>query len=304
MFQTFQQYLQASRPSFLSITLVGYLIGYSINPSSSDWRLAIAGLAVALLAHAAGNMINDYHDSKNGSDAKNIDRIYPFTGGSRMIQNGIFSESDINRLALIMFSLSILLGITLVYLTTILLLAIGFLGIFLAWAYSAPPFKLMSRGLAGEISIALAWALVVIGATILNSYNDDSLIMASILIGLSYGLVVANILFVNQVPDIQADRSVGKHTLAASINPENIWIIYLCFYILANAILLIGYQLNILDISHLLPITISPLALYSTYLLKGLNHDEVSLKKVIILTIVIGHLYGAILFISNLLVYF
>jgi 1,4-dihydroxy-2-naphthoate octaprenyltransferase len=34
------------------------------------------------------NVVNDYYDHLNGTDAANVERIFPFTGGSRFIQNG------------------------------------------------------------------------------------------------------------------------------------------------------------------------------------------------------------------------
>mgnify|MGYP000172649063 CR=1 FL=1 len=196
MTNTLGQYLKATRPSFLSITLIAYFIGYSINPNIGYSTVGALGLIVALLAHAAGNVINDFHDSVNGSDVANIERIYPFTGGSRMIQDGVFTNQQIRRVAIVLFSLSILIGISVTYFSSISLIFVGMLGLFLAWAYSAPPFKLMSRGLIGELSITLSWTLVVIGAAILSESTQASHIglLTYIAIGLSYGFSVTNIL--------------------------------------------------------------------------------------------------------------
>ena len=55
------------------------------------WMRAAATLLLALLAHAGINVFNDYCDHLNGTDARNTQRIYPFTGGSRFIQNGVLS---------------------------------------------------------------------------------------------------------------------------------------------------------------------------------------------------------------------
>jgi 1,4-dihydroxy-2-naphthoate octaprenyltransferase len=48
---------------------------------------------LALLTHAAVNVINDVADHHNGTDAANTARLFPFTGGSRFIQNGVLSVS-------------------------------------------------------------------------------------------------------------------------------------------------------------------------------------------------------------------
>ena len=303
MTNTLGQYLKATRPSFLSITLIAYFIGYSINPNIGYSTVGFLGLIVALLAHAAGNVINDFHDSVNGSDVANIERIYPFTGGSRMIQDGVFTDQQIRDVAIALFCLSILLGISVAYTSSISLIFVGMLGIFLAWAYSAPPFKLMSRGLIGELSIALAWSLVVIGAAILSESPQvsHSGLPTYIAIGLSYGFSVTNILFVNQIPDITADLSAKKHTLAATIQTKHLWLYYLCFNLLTYSTLLAGHLFDLVNGTHLIALLVIPLHLYITYLLINFPHQKSTIKRAIILTIISTHIYGAILVISNVL---
>ena len=303
MTNTLGQYLKATRPSFLSITLIAYFIGYSINPNIGYSTVGFLGLIVALLAHAAGNVINDFHDSVNGSDVANIERIYPFTGGSRMIQDGVFTDQQIRHVAIALFCLSILLGISVAYTSSISLIFVGMLGIFLAWAYSAPPFKLMSRGLIGELSIALAWSLVVIGAAILSESPQvsHSGLPTYIAIGLSYGFSVTNILFVNQIPDITADLSAKKHTLAATIQAKHLWLYYLCFNLLAYSTLLAGHLFDLVNGTHLIALLVIPLHLYITHLLTNSSHNKSTIKRAIILTILSTHIYGAILVISNVL---
>ena len=303
MTNTLGQYLKATRPSFLSITLIAYFIGYSINPNIGYSTVGFLGLIVALLAHAAGNVINDFHDSVNGSDVANIERIYPFTGGSRMIQDGVFTDQQIRHVAIALFCLSMLLGISVAYTSSISLIFVGMLGIFLAWAYSAPPFKLMSRGLIGELSIALAWSLVVIGAAILSEppQVSHSGLPTYIAIGLSYGFSVTNILFVNQIPDITADLSAKKHTLAATIQAKHLWLYYLCFNLLTYSTLLAGHLFGMVNGTHLIALLIIPLHLYITHLLTNPSRNKNTIKRAIILTILSTHIYGAILVISNVL---
>lgn len=56
--------------------------------------LAAFTLLGALLIHAGVNVLNDYYDALNGTDAINQQRIYPFTGGSRFIQNGVLGPEQ------------------------------------------------------------------------------------------------------------------------------------------------------------------------------------------------------------------
>lgn len=94
---------QATRPSFLLITILGCLIGISLTESThASWQLQTLSILVAVAAHAAANLINDYFDHINGSDAVNTDRISPFTGGSRFIQNRHLSPQTIVYFAIIL----------------------------------------------------------------------------------------------------------------------------------------------------------------------------------------------------------
>jgi 1,4-dihydroxy-2-naphthoate octaprenyltransferase len=60
---------------------------------------ALATVLLALLAHAGANVLNDYFDARNGADAANHQGLFPFTGGSRLIQNGQVSIADTGRWA-------------------------------------------------------------------------------------------------------------------------------------------------------------------------------------------------------------
>ena len=210
--------IAATRPAFLSVTAVAVLVGIANAASSGlDVRpvLALATLLPALLAHAAGNLINDWADAGNGGDAINKARLFPFTGGSRLIDNGVLSRQAVVRLALVCALAATLGGLALSLVTGPWLLAIGAAGLTLAWAYSTPPLWLVARGF-GEITIATVWLLVVVGADgVMRGAVDASAAIA----GLPLALLVANILYVNQFPDLEADATVGKRTLVVRLGP-------------------------------------------------------------------------------------
>ena len=88
------RYFVATRPAFLSVTFVGCLLGLASAAASGirlDPALATLTLFFALVAHAGANVINDYYDALSGCDGANTERVFPFTGGSRFIQNGVLS---------------------------------------------------------------------------------------------------------------------------------------------------------------------------------------------------------------------
>lgn len=213
------RYLAATRPAFLSVTLVGCLIGLAAARADGvalDALRAVATVLFALLAHAGANVLNDYHDALSGADEANTGRLYPFTGGSRFIQNGVLSPRQTVRFAYVLLGLVVPAGLWLALGSGAGLVAVGLAGLALGWAYSAPPLKLASRGL-GEFAIAGAWLLVVVGA---DFVQRGAFAWTPVAAGLSYALLVANLLFINQFPDRAGDEAAGKRTLVVRLGAD------------------------------------------------------------------------------------
>lgn len=210
------RYFVATRPAFLSVTFVACLLGLATSAWSGIMvapLLAAATLFFALLAHAGANVVNDYYDSLSGCDAANSERQFPFTGGSRMIQNGVLSVRATGIFGHALLAAVIPAGIWLAAVSGSGLLFIGCAGLVVGWAYSAPPLKLQSRGL-GELAITAGWLLVVVGS---DYVQRRGWAFASVAAGLGYALLVANVLYINQFPDVRADAGAGKHTLVVRL---------------------------------------------------------------------------------------
>jgi 1,4-dihydroxy-2-naphthoate octaprenyltransferase len=208
----------ATRPAFLSVTLVGVLLGLACayhDLGRIDPWTALMTLFAALAVHAGVNVVNDYHDSINGTDDANTDRIFPFTGGSRFIQNGVLSRNGTAALGYGLLAGVIPAGLLLMHFSGPGLLWIGLVGLIIGWAYSAPPLALNSRGL-GELSAAVGFGCVVVGADYVQRHAWDSTPFAA---GSSYALFVTNLLFINQFPDRAADLAVGKLHWVARLPP-------------------------------------------------------------------------------------
>jgi 1,4-dihydroxy-2-naphthoate octaprenyltransferase len=231
----FKRYLMATRPAFLTIALAGCLLGFaSALDSAFSWPLALLTLFLAIATQAGVNVFNDYYDHLNGTDAANVDRLFPFTGGSRFIQNGVMSPRQMLIYALILFGAVIGGGLWLIATRGIGLFWIGLLGLLIGWAYSAPPLKLNSRGL-GEICVAAGFLLIVAGA---DFVQRGAISLTPWLIGLPYALLVTNILYVNQFPDRNADLLAGKRHWVARLEPAVAARGYWLILALAMAVLL------------------------------------------------------------------
>ena len=226
------------RPGFLTVTLVACLLGQgSALAAGAGWHgaTALATILLAALVHASGNVFNDYHDGLSGADAANQQGLYPFTGGTRLIQTGQVSLQQTARLAWLLLLIGLVAGLALAWRVGPGLLLLGAAGLFSVWAYSAPPLRLMTRAL-GELCVAIVWTLVVVGADYVQRghYAAQPLLLA-----LGYAALVANLLLVNGIPDAASDAQTGKATLVVRLGAQAAARLYVAVALLAHGWLLL-----------------------------------------------------------------
>lgn len=290
----FVRYLAATRPAFFSVTLIGSLIGLA-TAYFSGYPLAapkaVLTVFFALVAHAGVNVVNDYYDALNGSDAANIERQFPFTGGSRFIQNGLLSQRETGLFGHVLLASVIPPGIWLAANSAPELLLIGLAGLFVGWAYSAPPLKLMSRGV-GELAIVAGWLLVCIGT---DFVQRGGFAVLPLLVGLPFALHVANILYINQFPDLKADASAGKRTIVVRLGAETAKWGYPLIVLFAHGWLIAMVIGGRLPVPALVATLTLPLSLFATAsLLRDARRPD-RLAPAIKQTILAANLHGLLL---------
>ncbi len=115
---------------------------------------------LALLAHAAINLHNDWGDALIGSDALNTDRIGPFTGGSRVVQDGVFTAAQLRDMVQMIGMVVIGGGLVLAARAGPGLIGIGLAGLALWlpttawWALGSAPLSLLAAVLHGVLLTA------------------------------------------------------------------------------------------------------------------------------------------------------
>jgi 1,4-dihydroxy-2-naphthoate polyprenyltransferase len=231
--QTARRLFNATRPKFFPASVLPVLAGTAWGLHASG-RFDALVFALALFAtvcvHAACNVLNDVGDETGGTDRQNDDRIYPYTGGSRFIQTGIMSASEMARLGISLLALAALAGIALIVLKGPVVLYFGLAGIVLGVLYSLGPARLSSLGI-GEAAVAVAFGLVPIaGAAWLQGGGPDA---ATLIYSVPIGMWVAAILLINEVPDIAADGATGKRTLPVRLGLDGTAIVYLGMHVAA-----------------------------------------------------------------------
>jgi len=283
--------VRMTRPGFLSVTVVACLLGISIAAACGHGPNVYTGLAtllLACLAHAAGNVLNDYHDALNGADAANTQAVHPFTGGSRLIQEKTVTLAQTRDLFRGLAFFLVAFGLLLAVRSTGWVIVLGLAGLLLLWAYSAPPLALMKRGL-GEFVVALVWSLVVIGA---DAVQRGSLFIIPVVTSVSYALLVANILLINGFPDAASDALVGKRSLVVLLGRRGAALLYLFIGTLAHLWLAGGVWLLYQPEPAVWGLISWPLSLAAFVLLWRHANQPHQLRPAIVLTIAATLLHG------------
>ena len=225
----------ATRPKFLTASVLPVLVGTAWGATvagSLDLLVAVIALLATALVHGASNVFNDVGDEITGTDRDNVDRIYPYTGGSRFIQNRIMTAAEMNRLAWVLFGIAAVLGLWLATLRGPWVIALGIAGIAIAVLYSTPSVQLSGKGV-GEALLMIAFGVLpVCGAAWLQSAVID---LRSVLIALPAGIWVTLILLINEVPDRRADAANGKRTLVVRMGVDGARHLYRALHVVGFA---------------------------------------------------------------------
>jgi 1,4-dihydroxy-2-naphthoate octaprenyltransferase len=234
--QRARRLFHATRPKFFPASVLPVLVGTAWGVQKGGEFAALI-FALALLAtvcvHAASNVLNDVGDDSGGTDRQNDDRIYPYTGGSRFIQIGIMSASEMARLGISLLTLAAIAGLVLLALKGPMILYFGLVGVALGALYSLGPARLSSLGI-GETAVGIAFGVIpVAGAAWLQGAALD---ISLLLFSLPVSAWVAAILLINEVPDVIADGATGKRTLPVRLGLPGTSILYVVLHIAATTI--------------------------------------------------------------------
>ncbi|TXH76669.1 MAG: prenyltransferase [Thiothrix sp.] len=296
------RYSLATRPAFLLASFMPVCVGAaaaSYQGYAFQTGLFLLSVLAILLMHAGVNVINDYYDEQNGTDRLNTERIYPFTGGSRFIQNQVLSAEQTFYFAWSLLGAAILLGLFLMWQTGVGLLWIGLAGFVIAWGYSAPPLQLNSRGW-GEPAVAISiGVLAPLGAWYVQT-NEFAGYPS--FIGLPLGLLALNILLINQFPDAKADAASGKHHWVVRVGAQTAAWLYLVNVLLAGLMLMLLIRFGWLPYSALVSALPLVLSLSAAWLLKRYALQTERLTPAIKMTIASVILHGSLLTLSLALV--
>ena len=294
------RYFAATRPAFLTASMMACLIGLAVawhDAFAFDIPLALVTLLFGLLAHAGVNVLNDYYDALNGTDAQNTERIFPFTGGSRFIQNGVLTLVQTRNFGFSLMVGVMLAGLWLMARSAPQLMYVGLAGLFIGWAYSAPPFRLNSRGL-GEFCVAAGFLAITVGTDFVQRKGFSA---APFIAGLPYALLVTNLLYINQFPDRTADTAAGKLHWVARLEVQTARWGYVLIVVLAYAWLLLSVLRDWLPSLALLALLALPFSVKASCLLHRHAAQPQQLGDAIKLTIGAMMVHGTLISLALIL---
>lgn len=199
--------LRSFRPPFLLLTPVCVFLGVASASAAGlqvhYFAMWLAG-AGALLAHIAVNTLNEYEDFESGLDLNTLRT--PFSGGSGALPADRGSAAAVRAAALTALAGTVAIGLYFLWRQGGALLWLGLPGVLLIvsytrWLNRMPWLCLVAPGAGFGISMVLGTQLVVAG----------ELSRAGFAAALLVFFLVNNLLLLNQFPDIEADRSVGRN---------------------------------------------------------------------------------------------
>lgn len=221
MGEKISNWVEGIRLPFFTATIVPILLGSviaGVRRGTFHWGFFSLTLLGGGLIHAGANVANDYFDHLSGADPKNYQYVRPYTGGSRVIQKGLLKPPEMLRGALIFLALGSLLGLYLTYKRGPIVLFLGLFGIFSAYFYTAPPFRLVSTG-TGEIFVGLNFGILeTLGAYYIQ---HGKLAWEPLVASLPIALLIAAVLYINEFQDAPADQEAGKLHLVVRLGRKN-----------------------------------------------------------------------------------
>ena len=209
----FQSWLLASRPKTLLAAVVPVMVGSALAISMKKFFLpySIVALLCSILIQIGTNFTNDLYDFLKGSDT--VKR----KGPRRVLASGLISVSEMRIAIILVFGLTFLLGLYLVYSVGILILWVGIFSIFTGIIYTAGPYPLAYNGL-GDIFVFIFFGIVGTMGTFYLHTQEISIL--SFIVSIPVGALITNILVVNNFRDIEEDREANKRTLAVILGRE------------------------------------------------------------------------------------
>ncbi len=248
------------------------------HTGSFHWGIFWAGLAAVFCMANGIYLTNECQDVE--SDRANNNRIggtdinmdMTSTGGTRVLVNGQLSKKAVFIVGIIFFLICAPLGL-LIYFgfhSGPWTIPLGIFGLIMCYGYSNPPFKASYHGM-GELFMMLGYTALVFTAYYIMAGPS----WYPILICLPRIITVGSLKVIRNIPDMDADKSVGKNTLVVYIGKEKAATLYCVMTVLA----ILAFIPAIIDTRSIFMLLNIPSAIYLALSLKEMLGNKWKERK-------------------------
>lgn len=203
-------WIQAARPKTLGAAIspvfVGFILAARLSGQQIEWRLLAFTLASTMALQIATNWFNDALDFRQGKDT--AARVGP----RRITAAGLVSPESVMLAGYLMLGLATALSIPLIAARGLPIVIIGIPSLYFCYGYTGGPFPLAYRGL-GELFVILFFGFVAVMGSAFVQCGEW--LVGAVVAGLQIGCLSTILIAVNNLRDLEEDRSTGKRTLAA-----------------------------------------------------------------------------------------
>jgi 1,4-dihydroxy-2-naphthoate octaprenyltransferase len=219
-----------------------------------DWLQVLLVLIGALAAHISVNSFNEYFDFKSGLDSKT--QRTPFSGGSGTLPTQPQMARQTLILSWLTFGITAAVGVFFTWLRGWALLPLGLLGLILLvtytiwWVYQ-PLLCLLAPGAGFGLLMVMGTHFALTG-----SYSWTAFVAS-----LVPTFLVSDLLLLNQFPDAEADRTIGRRHYPITLGRQISSLIYGAFLLGAYLAVVIGVILRLLPGFSLLALLTGVLAI-------------------------------------------
>ena len=246
-----------TRPKFLLLSVVLVLVGTAVCRYEGSFNglkffLSLIGL---LLAHTSVNVLNDYFDYQSGIDIETTPTA--FSGGSGILTQGHLKPKSVYLFGMGCLAVAFPIGIYLTYTSGWQLLPLIFLGGGIIYFYT--PY--LTKWLIGEFVAGLGLGtLPVLGTYFIQtgSYSIEAIVAS-----LAPGFLTANLLFLNEFPDVEADKKGGRYNLVIALGQRKASRLYAGLMITTYLCILGGVAMKLMPFLSLLALASIPFAFRS-----------------------------------------
>lgn len=240
-----QKWIKAFRLRTLPLALacVGMGSFLAAGFQKYQWKVMVLTIVTTLFLQILSNLSNDYGDFVNGAD--HVDRKGPL----RAVQSGEITPKAMKKMILVFIGISLLSGLLLLFvsvgfnLTFLLFLALGLGAIAAAIYYTMGSSPYGYVGL-GDISVFIFFGLVAVCGTYF--LHAGELNWSVVLPSTTCGLFSVGVLNVNNIRDIESDRSAGKKSIPVRLGRRKAiiyhWLIIIGGFLAALIFTLYNFQ--------------------------------------------------------------